>query len=136
MERIMEKLWGKMLGLYGRQWEASYGHVDGEAFRDWTEALQSVKLENIQYGVQQLINEGTEFPPNLIKFLRLCRKPHVPDMYKPFESPPMITHKDPGAAERHFKAAKELLGDWSISKKNQEDEQRQESEEDESEIKW
>lgn len=106
----MERLWGKMMSLYGRQWEASYGHVDGEAFNDWNEALQSVKLDDIARGVQAIIDEANEFPPNLIKFLRMCRKPFVHASHKTFNPEPRLTQQDPGAAERHFKAARELLG--------------------------
>jgi len=98
------------MSLYGRQWEASYGHVDGEAFMDWNEALQSVKLDDIARGVQAIIDEANDFPPNLIKFLRMCRKPVVHASHKVFKPEKRLTHKDPGAAERHFKAARELLG--------------------------
>ena len=62
-----------MLELYGRQWEASYGHVGGEAFISWRDGLSGLSFEQIKTGLEYLLAEGGEYPPNLIKFMRLCR---------------------------------------------------------------
>jgi len=62
-----------MLAIYGRQWEASYGHVDGDAYPEWRDALARLETNQIQRGLLAVENEGNEHPPNLIKFLRLCR---------------------------------------------------------------
>lgn len=62
-----------MTELYGRQWEASYGHVGGEVFRRWYDALASLTVEQVKRGLDAVIAEAHEYPPNLIKFLRLSR---------------------------------------------------------------
>lgn len=119
-ERLMEKFWGKMMGAYGIQWERSYGHVDGPAFEEWSAALRHVDPMSIKYGMEQLDDEDrnreAKYPPNLIKFLRLCRKPITHTSHKTWEEPKRLGHSDPGAKDRHFTAAKELLGDWKPPK--------------------
>lgn len=78
-----------MLELYGRQWESSYGHVDGDVFPTWCDALAGLKPEKIKGGLDAVIAEGNQYPPNLIKFLRLCRT--APDAshkkYEPLPRP-------------------------------------------------
>jgi hypothetical protein len=66
-----------MLELYGRLWEASYGHVDGDAFKAWRGALIEFTPLQIKAGLDALVKEGASGPPNLIKFLRLCREGSV-----------------------------------------------------------
>lgn len=103
-----------MLELYGRQWEASYGHVDGDVFPAWRDALASLQPEHVKRGLEAVIAEGSEFPPNLIKFLRLC-KTVVPASHKTVDMkslPPPNVHRRPeviSAKEKHQKAAKDLL---------------------------
>jgi len=63
-----------MLELYGRQWEASFGHVDGAAYLAWRQALGAYTPRDIKRGLEHVIEEGADHPPNLVKFLRLCRK--------------------------------------------------------------
>jgi len=67
-----------MLELFGRQWEASYGHVDGKAYTAWRDAMTQFTPDEVGRGLRALIDEGSEFPPNLIKFMRLCRTPVPP----------------------------------------------------------
>jgi len=62
-----------MLEIYGRQWEASFGHIDGDAFATWRDALMEFTPHQIKRGLDAVRAEGHEFPPNLIKFCRLCR---------------------------------------------------------------
>jgi len=67
-----------MLELYGRQWEAGFGHVGGEAFLSWRDGLSKLSFEQIKSGLDYLVAEGGDYPPNLIKFLRLCRMKQHP----------------------------------------------------------
>ena len=113
-DRAVKRLWQRMLELYGRQWEASYGHIDGDAFPAWRDALAGMKPEHIKRGLDRVIAEGNEFPPNLIKFLRLCRTPEYTTMSPSRAAlPPPNVHKDPkvlSAKEKHLQAVNELLG--------------------------
>jgi len=63
--------------MYGRQWESSYGLVGDESYQSWSEALSQLQTMQIKRGIKALVAEGNEFPPNLIKFMRLCRQAPV-----------------------------------------------------------
>ncbi len=113
--RLMERLWQRMLELFGRQWESSYGHVDGDAFATWRDSLAGLTAKQIKTGLDAVIAKGNEFPPNLIKFLRLCTT--VPPIYyRPIDiaalpAPKVCKRPNVVAAkDKHFKAMKELLG--------------------------
>ena len=112
-DKIATHLWGEMLKFYGRQWETSYGHVDGKAYIAWRDALMTLKPEQIRRGLDAVIDEGNEYPPNLIKFLRLCRTPPYTTMSPSRAAlPPPNVHRDPktiSAKEKHLAAVKELL---------------------------
>ena len=85
-----------MLELYGRQWEASYGHVDGDVFPAWRDALSTLDADKIKRGLDAVIAEGNEFPPNLIKFLRLCRTAPYSTMSENRAAlPPPNVHRKP-----------------------------------------
>lgn len=72
-ESVVARLWQRMTELYGRQWEASYGHVGGEVFQRWFDALAPLSIEQIKRGLEAVVSEAHEYPPSLIKFLRLAR---------------------------------------------------------------
>ena len=78
----MPKLWQKMTALYGRQWEASYGQPGGAVYKEWSKGLAKLKPDQIARGLKSVMDEGGEYPPNLIKFLRLCRQVQ-PAYHKP-----------------------------------------------------
>ena len=119
-ERLMEWLWGKMILAYGNQWESNYGHVDGPAFESWSKALSSIRPASFKFGLNQLLTDktmNTNFPPNLIKFLRLCRAAPVinSQMYEQLPYLPPIDRTDPGlisAKDKCIQEAQELLGVW------------------------
>lgn len=114
-EAITERLFQRFLELYGRQWESAYGHVDGDAFSAWRDAIATMTTEQIKTGLDAVIAEGSEYPPNLIKFLRLCRTKSVA-YHRPANLaalPPPNINRQPKvrvAKERHLKAMRELLG--------------------------
>ena len=63
-----------MAALFGKQWESSYGSVGDAVYLTWEEALTSnYTTEQVRRGYSAMMQEGSEFPPNLIKFLRMCR---------------------------------------------------------------
>ncbi|MBU8921759.1 MAG: hypothetical protein KOO63_08065, partial [Bacteroidales bacterium] len=69
---------------------------------------------SIKRGLDALIAEGGEYPPNLIKFLRLCRESKYHTMSPNTTAlPPPNVHRRPeviSAKEKHQQAARELLG--------------------------
>jgi hypothetical protein len=103
-----------MMKLYGRQFESSYGHVDGKAYKAWRDGLMTVKPHQIRAGLEEVIKEGNEFPPNLIKFLQLCRTAIYTTM-SPMTAalPPPNVHRRPeviAAKEKHFAEVRKLSG--------------------------
>ena len=103
-EKIARRLWQRMLELYGRQWEASYGHVDGEVFPAWRDALTELNPNQIKSGLDAVIKEGHDYPPNLIKFMRLCRS-GPPPAYKTYKS---IARPTPRYSVMRIERAKQL----------------------------
>ena len=111
---VTQRLWARMMDLYGRQWESSYGAVGEHAFITWMEAMSSLNVNQIKAGLDAVIEEGSEFPPNLIKFLRLCRTTQHTShkMVDLAALPPPNVHKRPeviAEKEKHFQAVRDLL---------------------------
>lgn len=79
-----------MLSLYGRQWETSYGQIDGAVYHDWMQSLVGLTEKQVGNGLTLLMEEGNEFPPNLIKFIKLCKTPKAPKptIFKALPTPP------------------------------------------------
>ena len=113
--KVAQRLWQRMLELYGRQWEASYGHVDGDVFPAWRDAISKMTIEQIKSGLDAVEAEGSDYPPNLIKFLRLC-KTEIPAYHRKADLaslPPPNVHRRPeviAAKERHFAEVRKLSG--------------------------
>ena len=108
-DKVAQRLWQRMLELYGRQWEASYGHVDGDVFPAWRDALASLSADKIKRGLDAVIQEGNDFPPNLIKFLRLCKTAPYSTMSESRAAlPPPNVHKKPEVISAKEKALKEI----------------------------
>lgn len=72
-EQMIGRIWQRLSECYGTAWENSYGVVGGVTFKSWAEALAQFSPEQLMRGLQAVIQEGSDFPPNLIKFIRLCR---------------------------------------------------------------
>jgi hypothetical protein len=86
------RFWRKMLSLYGRPWESSYGQVDGSGYIEWMQSLGSMTERQVGNGLISLMEEGNEFPPNLIKFLKLCQTSR-PVYHEPFKALPQVKRK-------------------------------------------
>ena len=120
-ERLMERFWGKMMSTYGIQWERSYGHVDGEAFAEWSASLMYMPPMKIKAGLDLLLTDPSldpSFPPNMIKFLRLCRAAPEP-VNQAKQLPPPVnrnTASNNKARDKCIAEAKGLLGHWESPK--------------------
>lgn len=55
--------------IYGRTWITSFGDRDDGT---WLAALQRLTPEQVGQGLDACIRGGSEWPPNLPQFLRLC----------------------------------------------------------------
>ena len=72
----MARLWAKLADAYPAQW-AVYGLVGGQVFQTWLDAAQEFTEPQLWRGLQALQAEGSDYPPNLVKFLRMCRQAPV-----------------------------------------------------------
>lgn len=99
-----------MLELYGNQWESQYGHVDGDQFQAWVAGLDEHTDTQIRHAIHLMDQEGSDWPPNLIKFRRFCRTPN-PSMYVSIR--PALPGKLPRFSVRRIEQAKQrkLTGD-------------------------
>jgi len=68
----MLRFWDRMTEIFGRQWEANFGTVEGSAFTTWAQGLADLSLPQIALGFDALVKAGGEYPPNLPKFRSLC----------------------------------------------------------------
>jgi hypothetical protein len=110
-----------MMSTYGIQWERSYGHVDGQAFTEWSESLRHVPPMKIKAGLDLLLTDPSldpSFPPNMIKFLRLCRSAPPPVSHSKQLPPPASrnTRSNNAARDKCIQEAQELLGVWDPPK--------------------
>ena len=96
-----------MIDGYGPQWENQHGVIGDRDFLTWAKAIDTVDPRKAMAAIGEILKEGADYPPNLVKFMRFCRhaKPayHEPAIFLP---PPV--RKDPGAKDRWKKAAIEL----------------------------
>ena len=115
-----------MAEIYGSKWESQYGAIGGSAFETWHSGLAALTTDQIKRGLEALIEEGHDWPPNMIKFHRLCRDAK-PTMHKPLD---VLEHQRPahesvmrveqakqralsGRAFRHAKIGKHVIRDWT-----------------------
>ncbi|MCD6582076.1 MAG: hypothetical protein J7K90_09765 [Desulfuromusa sp.] len=68
-------LWNRLSALYGKQWENNSGLVGGETYLAWESALLTYTEAQVIRGYDSLLAENSDYAPNLIKFMRLCRTP-------------------------------------------------------------
>jgi hypothetical protein len=69
----IEKLWEKMISLYGRGFTQQFGiKADGAGM--WQTALSLLSKEDIDYGIKKLMitSKYTNFPPNPMQFKEVC----------------------------------------------------------------
>lgn len=77
-DKVMTKIWVRMLAIYGHKWASHLGSAvdaDGrlsEAARTWQQGLVGVSLENLKTAFDALVLETHEWPPSLPEFRRLC----------------------------------------------------------------
>lgn len=121
----MERFWGKMMSTYGIQWERSYGHVDGQAFAEWSASLMHVPPMKIKAGLDLLLTDPSldpNFPPNMVKFLRLCRSAPPPANHAKQLPPPVSrnTKSNNAARDKCLEEARDLLGRFGKPPKEKE----------------
>jgi hypothetical protein len=82
IEKIIERLWNRMTGIYGKRWLAEYGPALDEAGKlaalstVWGDALYDAPHEKIGRGINACMKRESPYLPSLPEFLRLCGHSH------------------------------------------------------------
>lgn len=90
-----------MTVIYGAAWTSVYNNE--EAVQTWKNSLKyrSISREKMRKALSKCIDRGSQFPPNLPEFIKLCQ-------------PPVMTEADLGLPtfEQAFRAATEERYKW------------------------
>ena len=70
-------MWDKFTTGYQHLWANTYGEIGGDEYHNWAKALNCIDPQKVMAGIARAIKECTDYPPNLIKFLRFCREEKV-----------------------------------------------------------
>lgn len=77
-DKVMTKIWVRMLAIYGHKWASHLGaavDADGrlsESAHTWQQGLVGVSLENLKTAFDALVLKNQEWPPSLPEFRKLC----------------------------------------------------------------
>ena len=111
--KVTAILWDKFTIGYQHLWANTYGVIGGQEYQNWAKALSTVDPQKVMAAIGRAVKECTDYPPNLIKFLRFCRE-ETPVYYQPANLLPPPKREDPKAKEAHFKAVRELFGEQAL----------------------
>ncbi len=109
-EQITSILWQKMTDGYQHLWANTYGQIGGPEYLTWAKAIDTVDPKRAMQAISDVLKEGAEYPPNLIKFLRMCRQ-SVPAYHKAAQLPPPRKRSGSRAAKAAF-SAWEKFSSW------------------------
>ncbi len=69
----VERLWQRMLALYGNTWASQYGTAPkGIAAETWSAVLADMAPEQLAEGLRGCATEGQAFPPSAPRFRAMC----------------------------------------------------------------
>jgi len=105
--KVTAILWDKFTTGYQHLWANTYGAIGDDEYHNWAKALDTVDPKKVLAAIARSVKECTDYPPNLIKFLRFCRE-ESPAYHQPANLLPAPKKEDPEAIERWRKAAREL----------------------------
>ena len=73
MKQAMTRLWERMAVLFGSAWVKQNGDIGEATFLGWMKELTRLGSDAIDFGVRSVMDSGTQYAPNLNKFLDHCR---------------------------------------------------------------
>lgn len=68
-ERMMDRLWLRLLEVYGHQLNSQYGETIPDS---WERLLTGLTAEQIKQGLEKLVTRKDSWPPNAVEFRQLC----------------------------------------------------------------
>jgi len=74
-EHWVDKLFARFSVIYGHKWTSVYPNSEmiSVAKREWARALGRVTGEQIQLGIEGLIDSGEPWPPTIPEFITVCK---------------------------------------------------------------
>lgn len=72
-------VWDKMQEIFGNAWVNQFKAIPNQS---WVDALSQLTEKDINRGLNNVIRDSLDYPPNLPKFLNLCKPEIVEDVYK------------------------------------------------------
>lgn len=75
VDSVMERLWRRMIEVYGGAWTRQYGLAHEGPYETWKQALLDLSANQIGHGFDRALHSHQDFPPNLPQFLALCQPP-------------------------------------------------------------
>ena len=60
--------------LFGSRWTTENGEIDGPTFNGWIEELKYLGTDAMEHGINSVKYSGSQYAPNLNKFLSHCRE--------------------------------------------------------------
>lgn len=106
--KVTAILWDKFTIGYQHLWANTYGVIGGQEYQNWAKALSTVDPQKVMAAIGRAVKECTDYPPNLVKFLRFCREDNSYP-YSGGHALPPPKREDPQAIER-WKAEARKLG--------------------------
>ena len=110
-ERVLDRLWVRLLEIYGHQLNSQYGETIPES---WVMLLKGITPDQIKTGLNGLVKRKDTWPPNAQEFRQLCLPTKSPDgtnsaAYIQYKPAPRLT--DQGAISKRKAAGKKALGE-------------------------
>ena len=116
---LIDFLFVRLAGMYGYSWTSMHpDSASWEVMKDtWAFHIKNYSADVLAKAMEDLVNLGEEFPPNLIKFVKLCNKhsgiPSEDECYK-------------AALKRDFELSLtqqcfDKIGDWKFKTSNEKD---------------
>ncbi len=112
-ERVMDRLWVRLLEIYGHQLNSQYGETIPER---WERVLTGLSPEQIKHGLESLVSRKETWPPNAVEFRQLC----LPETISPDgnNSSAYLTFDDPKHPQyKHYSKSKRIENGSTMSKR-------------------
>ena len=73
--RVVDKFWKRMSQVFGSKWVSSYGT---EPTKPWIDVISNLSNEKIAFGLNEMLRQDSNWPPDLRQFYSLCRSYRKP----------------------------------------------------------
>ena len=68
-QAAMIDLWVSFAEIYGHKWTSSFGTTPNNS---WIAGLSGMTVSDVMFGINAVINSGSDWPPSLPEFISMC----------------------------------------------------------------